>query len=62
MGFMRRPKVQAAPAPVDPADTANRVANERDRRIRTGGRASTFLSQTVADAAQAPAPSLTGIG
>ncbi len=63
MSFLRRQKVVAPPKPVDPADTANRIDNERQKRLRRGGQASTFLSQAVADAATAsPAPTLTGVG
>lgn len=63
MGFLRRQKVQASPRPVDPADVQNRIDQQRQRRLRGGGRASTFLSDAVAEAAVAgPAPTLTGIG
>lgn len=62
MSFLRRQKVVAPPRPVDPADTANRVDQVRQKRLRSGGRASTFLSDAVAEAATAsPLPSLTGV-
>ena len=62
MSFLRRQKVQAPPRPVDPADTQNRIDQQRQRRLKGGGKASTFLSQAVAEAAvAAPAPTLTGI-
>ena len=61
MSFLRRPKVTEPPRPIDPADTANRADQVRQKRLRTGGRASTFLSQAVAEAAVAgPRPTLTG--
>lgn len=61
MSFLRRAKVTEPPRPIDPADTANRADQVRQRRLRTGGTASTFLSQAVADAAVAgPRPTLTG--
>lgn len=63
MSFLRRQKVREAPRPVDPADVQNRIDQQRQKRLRSGGRASTFLSEAVAEAATAePAPSLTGIG
>lgn len=63
MGFLRRQKVQAPPRPVDPADVQNRLDDERQKRLRGGGRASTFLSSAVAEAAQAGGRStLTGVG
>jgi len=63
MSFLRRQKVAAPPRPVDPADTANRIDQVRKKRLATGGRASTFLSEAVATAATAaPAPTLTGVG
>lgn len=62
MAFLRRPKVQEPPRPVDPADTQNRIDQARSRRLRTGGRASTFLSSVAAEAATAaPPPTLTGV-
>lgn len=60
MSFLRRPKVEAPPPPVDPADTANRADQVRQRRLRSGGRASTFLTQATAEAASAGKPTLTG--
>lgn len=63
MSFLRRPKVTPPPRPVDPADTANRADQVRQKRLRGGGTASTFLSQAVAEAAVAgPRPTLTGTG
>lgn len=63
MSFLRRQKVQETPRPVDPADTQNRIDQNRQRRLRSGGRASTFLGEAVREAATAaPAPTLTGIG
>lgn len=63
MSFLRRPKVTEPPKPIDLADTANRADQVRRRRLQTGGRASTFLSQVTADAAvAAPKPTLTGAG
>lgn len=62
MSFLRRARVTEPPKPIDPADTANRIDQVRQKRLRTGGRASTFLSQAVADAATGPAPTLTGVG
>lgn len=62
MSFLRRIKVKEPPRPVDPADTANRADQVRQRRLRSGGRLSTFLSQAVPDAGTpAPAPTLTGV-
>ncbi len=58
MAFLRRQKVQATPRPVDPADTANRIDTERQKRLRSGGRASTYLSSAMAEAAT-PAPGAT---
>lgn len=61
MSFLRRAKVTEPPRPIDPADTANRADQVRQRRLRAGGRASTFLSQAVAETATAgPRPTLTG--
>lgn len=63
MSFLRRQKVRETPRPVDPADTQNRIDQARQRRLRSGGRASTYLSEAVAPAATAaPAPTLTGVG
>lgn len=63
MSFLRRQKVREAPRPVDPADVQNRVDQERQKRLRRGGGASTFLSQVAAESATAsPAPTLTGVG
>lgn len=63
MSFLRRQKVRETPRPVDPADTQNRIDQARQRRLRSGGRASTYLSEAVAAAATAgPAPTLTGVG
>lgn len=62
MSFLRRQKVAEPPRPVDPADTANRADQVRQKRLKAGGRASTFLSQAVADAATAaPLSTLTGL-
>lgn len=61
MSFLRRPKVKEAPPPIDPADTANRVDQVRQRRLRSGGRASTFLSSAAAESGTAAAPTLTGV-
>lgn len=61
MSFLRRQKVVEPPAPIDPADTANRADQVRQRRLRQGGRASTFLTSAVADgAATGGKPTLTG--
>ncbi|MCO8028522.1 hypothetical protein NI454_01005 [Brevundimonas diminuta] len=63
MSFLRRQKVREEPRPVDPADVQNRLDQERKKRVRGGGRQSTFLSEVAAEAAVAgPAPTLTGIG
>lgn len=63
MSFLRRQKVVAPPRPVDPADTANRIDQARQKRLKKGGQASSFLSNAVAEAATSAAPpSLTGIG
>ena len=63
MSFLRRQKVREAPRPVDPADTQNRIDDARQRRLRSGGRASTFLGEAVAAASTAGAPAtLTGVG
>lgn len=63
MSFLRRQKVVEAPRPVNPADVQNRIDQQRQKRLRGGGRASTFLSEAVAEAAVAGAPpTLTGIG
>ncbi len=63
MSFLRRQKVREAPRPVDPADVQNRIDQQRQKRLRTGGRTSTFLSEAVAEAATAGAAStLTGVG
>ena len=63
MSFLRRQKVREAPRPVDPADVQNRIDQQRQKRLRTGGRVSTFLSEAVAEAATAgAAPTLTGVG
>lgn len=49
--------------PVDPSDTANRINNQRNRRLASGGRNATFMSAAVADAAGAvkPTATLTGL-
>lgn len=61
MSFLRRPKVTEPPRPIDPADTANRADQVRQKRLRGGGTASTFLSQAVGETAVAgPRPTLTG--
>lgn len=61
MSFLRRQKVREAPRPVDPADVQNRIDQERQKRLRGGGRASTFLSTVAAETATAgPTPTLTG--
>lgn len=61
MSFLRRSKVTPPPAPVDPADTANRADQVRLRRLRQGGRASTVLSEMAAGPAPTgPRPTLTG--
>ncbi|WP_312598217.1 hypothetical protein [Brevundimonas sp.] len=63
MSFLRRQKVREAPRPVDPADVQNRIDQARQKRLRSGGRASTFLSDAVTAAATAGAPAtLTGVG
>lgn len=63
MSFLRRPRVPEPPKPIDPADTANRADQVRQRRLRSGGRASTFLSEVAAEAATTgPAATLTGVG
>lgn len=63
MSFLRRQKVKEPPKPVDPADTANRIDQVRQKRLRSGGRQSTFLSEIAAEtAASAPLPTLTGVG
>lgn len=63
MSFLRRQKVKEPPRPVDPADTANRIDQARTRRLKSGGRHSTFLSEVAAEAASAgPMPTLTGVG
>jgi hypothetical protein len=63
MAFLRRQKVQETPRPVDPADTANRVETERQKRLSSGGRTSTFLSQVAAETATAsPRATLNGGG
>jgi hypothetical protein len=63
MSFLRRQKVRETPRPVDPADTQNRIDDQRRRRLSSGGRASTFLAEAV-QAASTPAPpaTLTGVG
>lgn len=63
MSFLRRQKVREAPRPVDPADVQNRIDQERQKRLRSGGRPSTFLSTVAADTAAAgPLPTLMGGG
>lgn len=66
MSFLRKAKQRdqtTAARPVDPADTQNRIDQQRRRRLQSGGRASTFLSAAVAEAAQAaPLATLTGTG
>jgi hypothetical protein len=62
MSFLRRQPVREAPRPVDPADVQNRIDQTRQRRLRSGGSASTFLGQTVQSAAtSAPPATLTGV-
>lgn len=62
MSFLRRQKVTPPPRPIDPADTANRADQVRQRRLRSGGRVSTFLSEAAAEAATTgPAATLTGV-
>lgn len=55
-----RPKMPAPPPTVDPADTANRLMDGRRRKLQSGGRNATFMSQAAASAA--PQPTLTGLG
>ena len=62
MSFLRRQKVREAPRPVDPSDVQNRIDQNRQRRLRSGGTASTFLGQAVQAAGTTVAPAtLTGV-
>ena len=63
MSMLRRQRVIEAPKPIDPADVQNRVDQQRQRRLRSGGTQSTFLSTIAAEGATAAAPAtVTGIG
>lgn len=48
MGFLRQPKQAETVATPNPEDTANRVNNERKRRLAGGGRNATALSAMAA--------------
>lgn len=62
MSFLRRQKVRETPKPVDPADTQNRIDDQRRRRLQSGGSASTFLGEAVASVVATGAPpTLTGV-
>jgi hypothetical protein len=44
MSFFRQPKAPAPVTPPNPADTENRVNDERKRRLAAGGRNATALT------------------
>lgn len=48
MSFFRQPKPPAPVTPPNPADTENRVIDERRRRLATGGRNATTLGMMAA--------------
>lgn len=60
--FKRKaPTPPEAPPPPNPADTANRIATARKRRLASGGTASTFLGGAGQASLPPPGPTLTGL-
>lgn len=65
MSFGRKETPAAAPTPEpvaapNPADTENRIANQRRRRLASGGVQSTFLG-SLAGILPTPTATLTGL-
>lgn len=62
-GLFSRPKAPEPPPVVDPADTRNRAANVRLRRLNEGGAGSTMLTARMnGQGAGAPRATVTGMG
>ena len=64
MSFKRKaPAVPEPITPPNPADTQNRIATARRRRLATGGAVSTFLGQAAGAPGNLPppGPTLTGV-
>jgi len=63
MSFFRTPKAPAPVTPPNPADTENRVQDERKRRLAAGGRNATSTTTALGamTASSAPRNTLTGL-
>ncbi len=62
-GLFSRPSAPKPPPVVDPADTANRAANVRLRRLNEGGAGSTMLTARMGGRqGAAPRATVTGMG